>query len=389
MCNFKYIVYVTSMLCSSKANRVDGGCHIGEGRWERNVLDAFIKSGRDTYVIGLDTVWTSGVPIPHNLHDYSEIDDLTSTIFFNFNPPMRLDIPVEAQYYILNWFNGPDDDWQRRAALSLPRDRATGELPDAAKDFREFASKNPNNVIATFNFASRARQYEEAFGKENTYLVQGPSVPEVFRGSNNFDKKYLLWGSKSLYGWSEDVAMHPFLQDVFRWCSSVLLKDEDLKIRFLLGTAGPLRTMEEVADWFWKLPFASVLMPYKNRIEFLYSLEWFEVFDVLKETKLIISPHLGYGGPPFEASSFGIPLILTSNGHPFLGSRGELLFKEVLSVNEHFSGTAFCGLLDKLFYDRSFYEKTGNAYLEYVDKYATYAGYLRQIDSICEARGWK
>lgn len=388
MSRFKYVIYVTSTLESSSAGRIDGGCHIGEGRWERNVLDSFVRSGRDTYVTDLNRFWKSGVPIPENLHDYSSVGGISNLIFLGFSPAMRLDIPVKAKYYILNWFNGPDDDWHRRSELGLPKDHNEGELPDAATSFRNFESKNPNSVVATYNFPLRGEQYEKGFGKENTFLVQGPSVPQVFRGSRNFDKEYLLWGSKILWAWAENTSIHPFLSSVFKWCSDVMTKNENLKIRFLLGTAGPLRTTEDVANWFWGLPFSKSLFVHKNRVEFLYSMEWFEVFNILRDTKLIVSPHLGYGGPPYEAAAFGIPIILTSNGHPFMDRNRNSLFDGVLSVYEHYDWTEFGPVLDRLFNDRLFYEKSGSAYMDYVDKYATYDAYLRQIDEICEKRGW-
>lgn len=363
MHSLRYVVYVTSVV----ETRIDGGCYIGEGRWERNVLDALVRDGREVYVPNLAHTWRSPLEIPANLHDYSELNTLDNLVFISHSPPMRLDIPVKAHRYILQWFNGPDDD--------------------ADKEFLSLVRENPNSVVATYNFAIKSTKYK-MFGVDNIEWVQGPAVPRVYREANNFLAPYLLWSSKSLYYWAEDTSQQASLSRIFDWCSSALSYDSSLSLVFLLGTAGPLRTAEEIQEWFWKNKSSGPLRNQKEQVVFLSQVEWFEVSSVLEKSRLIVSPHYGYGGPPYESASFGIPMILSSDGHPFMGEDGSKLFPEVMSTRDRYGGSEFVDSLNKLLKDRALYERVGGAYRDYTDKFATYKAYLEQIDAVSKKRGW-
>lgn len=280
---------------------------------------------------------------------------------------MRLDIPAKAHRYILQWFNGPDND--------------------ADKEFLQLLSDNPKSVIATYNFHIKSEKCRTKFGEQNTRCIQGPAIPQVF-DTDNSSQEYLLWSSKVLYNWSLAPEMHRLLDRIFFWTSLALDKDSNLKVAFLLGTVGPYKKHQDVIDWFWSTPMSRALQSKKERVEFLYNVEWYQVADILKKTRLIISPHLGYGGPPYEAAAFGIPTILTSNGHPFQDRYGNKSFPEVLDVHHDYKDDKFIEYIDKLFTDKSFYQKTGNAYRDYVNKYGTYQAYLNQIDDLSRTMGW-
>jgi hypothetical protein len=362
MSSLKYVVYVTSAV----ETQIDGGCYIGEGRWERNVLDALVKDGRETYVVDLNSKWNTSLEKPKNLYDYSELKSLDNSVFISHSPPMRLDIPVKAQRYILQWFNGPDDN--------------------ADTEFLEFEKNNPNSVVATYNFAPKIEKYKR-FGEKNIEWVQGPAVPEVWEEHKSFSEEYLLWSSKVLYNFIEGHSIDGLLTSIFQFCSDALNSDVNLKVAFLLGTAGPFSTSEEISKWFWSSKVSSPIRKYKERVEFISQVEWFEVFDVLRKTRLIISPHMGFGGPPYESAAFGIPMVLMSNGHPFMDMNYKNLFPEILTI-KNANDNSFVNILQDLSNNKELYEKTGNAYRNYVKVFGTYKGYLNQLDKVCRKRGW-
>ena len=363
MTDLKYIVY-----CTASINSVIFSDNLrGEGRFERNVLDALVRDGRDVYLTDLKRFWKSSQDKPENLGDYADIKDLTNTVFIGHNPPMRLDIPTKCHRYILQWFNGPDDN-------------ADGEFLELVKD-------NPRSVVGTYNFLLKHKQYESKLGVENVRCIQGPAVPQVYQ-TDNFDKPYLLWSSKILWAWMCTPDMSRFLIGLFKWVADVLEKNPQTKLMFLLGTMGGMETKEEVMDWFWASEVSRPLYRLKDRVGIFYQIDWSEVFPVLEQTKLIINPHFGYGGPPYEAGAYGIPIILTKNGHPFQGRNKEKMFPEILEVYEHYSLNEVLPILNKLYYNRTYYSSVGNAYRNYVEKWGTYSAYLRQLDEVCGEFGW-
>lgn len=363
MNNLKYVVY-----CTVGINTIIRGENLrGEGRWERNVLDALISAGREVYLTDMKRFWRSPNPPPPNLHCYSELTDLTNTVFLGHAPPMRMDIPVKCHRYILQWFNGPDDN-------------AHGE-------FLDLVAKNPGSVIATYNYLLKAKQYESKLHPQNTRCIQGPAIPHTFN-TDNFDKPYLLWSSKQLWEWMRTPSLHPFLIGLFDWVRVILEKNPSTRLAFLLGTMGNMQNKEEVAKWFWNSPVSGPLQHLKSRLDIFYQIEWTDVFKVLEQTKLIMNPHLGYGGPPWEAGAFGIPIILTANGHPFHTVNKDLQFPQVIQIDEHYPLDVLVPVLNRLYSDRDFYTDVGNAYRRHTTNWGTYDAYIRQLDQVCKEYGW-
>lgn len=369
----KYVVYVTSYITSE----ISGGNLIGEGRWERNVLDALVKDGRDVYAVpwcnsgpyvpGEVRVWRSPLPKPPNLKDYGELTDLTDTLFISHSPTGSLDIPVEAHRYAIQWFNGPDGD--------------------VGGKFKTFIDQRPGSVVATYNFPLRAEQYVKSFGLQNTACIAGPAVDQIYPDVDNFKAEYLMWTSKVLWAWSQTPHMIPQLTKIFAWVTKALKEDPTLKLGFLLGTVGGFKTHQQVVDWFWTCSFAQQLIEVESQVEFQLSVEWNKVDEIFRKTRLVVAPWLGFGGPPYELAAFGVPLILCKNGHPFQDIRNVPLFSEVLTVaNEQ--DEKFIEHLDKLFRDHDHYRKTGSAYRNFVANNGCYRAYLNQLDQLCRNKGW-
>lgn len=367
----KYVTYTTTWI----EDDISGGNLIGEGRWERNILDALIRDGRDVYVVpwnntgiyepGSPRIWKSPKMKPANLHDYNELSSIEDTLFLGHSPCSRLDIPVPAKYYVLQFFNGPDGS--------------------ASSEFKTLLSKSP--ALVTYNFPRRAAQYEMGFGAENTFCIHGPAVPQVYSGTNNFKAPYLLWISKVLWAWAHDGKMVPILTKIFEWCASALKKDPALKLGFLLGVVGPLKNKTELEEWFWLQKFSAPLVSVKSQVEFFHAVPWNMVDTILKQTRLIVHPWLGFGGPPYETAAHGIPMILCESGHPFQGQNQQPLFPEVISVSSQYD-SSFIKKLDQLFTDEQFYIKIGSAYRAFVNNNGSYAAYLSKLDNICKLKGW-
>jgi len=374
MINLKYIVNVTGPIF----DRIDGGNLIGEGRWERNVLDALVRDGREVYVVpwknggtytpGQVRVWQSPEPKPKNLKDFCELEDITNTVFISHSPHGYLDIPVKAHRYILHWFNGPD----------APAD----------KEFRDFSNQNSGSVVATYSFLTRTNHYLARIDRQNLVHMHGPTVPKIYFDKNNFREEYLLWSSKLLYSWAEDNRMQKFLIKLFTWCCSVMLEDSVLKLVLLFGSAGRYTTQEEVINWFWNNPVSQPLQKMKERIVFLNRIPWYQVQETLSKTRLVITPHILYGGPPYEAAAFGIPIIMSKQNNPFQSSTHISLFSEVLAVDDSYHNNDFFIFLDRLYRDESFYISTGSAYRNFVSENASYKAYLVDLDKLCKDRGW-
>jgi len=85
---------------------------------------------------------------------------------------------------------------------------------------------------------------------------------------------------------------------------------------------------------------------------------------------------------------FGVPVIVGASSSPFHDFHGSMLLPEALT-SERNVDKRFLGLIDKLYTDHTFYRQRGDAYRDYVKRYATYGAYLKQIDALAIKRGWK
>lgn len=358
----KYIVYVTSSI----ENTINGGNYRGEGRWERNVLDALLSAGRDCYMIDLYDRWKSNSPIPTNLHDVSEIEPGNTSLFISNSAPNNLDIPAKATYYALQWYNGPDNGVDGR--------------------FREWASKEP--VVATVAYGPQFKKFKQAFSDENVVHIQGPFAPYIEYNLDNFNEKYLTVGTRTLESmllFPTDDKMHE-INNFLGWCCQKLSADKDLKLAILCGMTN--KSEAETYDWFWQLPAVKrQLTGLEDRVELCCKYEWPQVLQLLRRTKLQIFP-VQYGSALHEIAMFGIPPIILQGQNAVTNESGNDMLSPAAHCGSNLPTHDFLNLCDHLLDDHSYYRALGDAAREYTNKWATYEAYIRQLDELCSARGW-
>jgi glycosyltransferase involved in cell wall biosynthesis len=173
------------------------------------------------------------------------------------------------------------------------------------------------------------------------------------------------------------------------WSLKMLEKNEELSLDILTGWQP-----NEVKDWvnerpvympditkaFWKLSNFSSLSSVKDRVRIHLQLSWEEVLSKFSQAKLFTTYGRLFGGPPIEAAMHGIPFVGS-------GKTGALCdCAEYLHVNSETYTTSgepgACTVLEKLYSDRDFYTKVGNAYREYVKEHYTYDSFNRNLNSI-------
>jgi hypothetical protein len=338
----------------------------GEPRWERNVADALISEKRNIHTVW--DIWKSQEPKPENLHSGIVNEWLDNSLMITYGVPQRTHIyDVKAKYNMVHYLDGPDD-----------------------KTKTEFFSHK--NIVATCNFKSWEyfKRLVATLGQENVEWIGGPAVPYVIENTDNFNQKYLLWSYRNFipYATNEPLRMQILLSKIRDYLKS----DSKLELVILahaIHQEQQLAMNSSMKDWFFSYSFTKELKEFQDRIHIKTNLNWHQMIDIFKQTKLIISPPEPLGGPPFEAAMFGIPTLVCKDNNPFQESNGTPFFPELLKVNPKTIGNDFLQSLDKLFYDKTFFTKHGNSYRQWVKNNATYAAYVRQVDEITSKRGWK
>lgn len=344
----------------------------GEPRWERNAVDALVSGGRDVHTV-LD-VWRSPLPCPNNLHSGIKSEWLDDSIMITYGVPARTHIgDTRAKYYMVQYLDGP-----------------TMQTRD---EFLKFNREKPNSIVAMCGFRSFhwLNTLQGVLGHENVEFVEGPAVPYVV-DSNNFDKPYLFWAYRNFYDYIDRESSN--MEILFYKINSFLQGDPNLRVALLVHPWGAKRDelMRAMAGdrsaWFKSLSIGGILGANADRVDIFSELNWHEMLDLMSKTRLIISPPEPLGGPPYEASMYGIPIVLCEDTNPFQDSGRTPFFPELLRVPPRTISNQFINELEHLFRDYNYYSAHGNAYRNYTRDHATYDAWIKQIDLIAQKRGW-
>lgn len=321
----------------------------GEPRWERNVADALHTNGRlvGTTLPGWKGVacgGTADVSIAHGADSYA---------YFAEN----------CRFFINHYYSPPH--------------------PKPQAHIREqMAQVGPEKVLLTSGFESSGqyRQLRDLFPRNFAWLPV-PAVVDVHREHDGFDQKTLLWANRTF------IEMTDCYQDaarrLFTWVAEKMKQDPSLLFEVLSGV--PVEEGLEPKMWSRDY-FSGPMHDVRERVIVLPGMSWRDVGAVWARTKLCVHSPMMYGGPPFEAASWGIPTVGYPSTSPFHDEQERPKFPEYLGAELH--DGAFLGHLERLFSDHAFYRMTGDAYREYTAKHNTFAGFVAYLDRLAERLGW-
>lgn len=368
--SLKYLCHLTAPVTS----KLSSDNHRGEGRWERNVVDALTTQGCEVHTT--TAVWHSSLQTPKTYHDNVNQEWVNDSIQISYGVDKKIYTGyypdgLDPKYRIVQYFDGP-----------------TEKTKDS---FFQYDRKNAKSIICTHSFKAweYERRLENVLGKENIEWVIGPTVPFVVDEADNFRKPILFWSYRNFISYVVDYPTE--MKKLFDKLFSYMKEDPTLQLKILIHFShGELYRNEIYADpigWFLNLPFGKQFSTYKDRIELVWHLDWFKILEIQKETCLNIAPAEPLGGPPFEAGMYGIPMIFQNEINVFQDRNRNLCFPEVLQAPRGINDS-FLTFLDQLRYDKDTYHKYGNACRNFIKQNATYEAYVNKIKSISEKRGW-
>lgn len=366
----KYCVHLTAPITTTpKADN-----HRGEPRLERNIFDALITGNRTVHAT--NGIWLSQDPCPPNLCNGLNTDWLDDSTLISYGVPKSIStgyFPVEAEqckYKIIHYQDGPSHE---------------------TKDtFLKFDRANPGSIVATTSFQAWEYQsrLEKVLGKENVEWVYGPTVPFTVDTADNFNQPVLLWAYRNFCKYADERPRE--MKMLFDWIAVQLYHEPNLRLVILAqpnNESSKLALQGDKLQWFLNFPFASSLKNKPDQVKVLTNIHWHEMLEIMKETRLIVSPAEPLGGPPFEAAMYGIPTVLENGTNPFHDRNRQPLFPGLLTAPAGISNP-WLEQIGRLFHDHDFYIKHGSAYRSFVKEHATYQAYLNQIDAISKKRGW-
>ncbi len=363
MSDFKYLVHLTAPVTTSfKADN-----HRGEPRYERNAVDALVTAGKTVH--STTYIWQSALPRPANLYDM-RLDWMKESIQVSYGVAHEIytgHYPAEAnpKYRVVQYWDGP-----------------TNETKDS---FLKYHREDPGSIVATTSFKSwhYLSRLEMILGRENVEWMYGPMVPEVFEDHDSFNQPCLFWAYRNFCDYVKNDPLG--MRALFAMVGDYLRQNHDLKLVILVhGSDVPPKNLK---TWFLDFSFATSLKPQSDRIDVVTGLHWSEMLDLFSKTRLVISPAGLLGGPPFEAASYGVPVVLSNEVNPFIDSNRNALFSGVLSAPQGIS-REFLSHLNRLYGDSDFYHQLGNAARAFVKQHATYEAYIRGLEGIAVKRGW-
>lgn len=364
----KYLVHCTARASISFKH----GNWRGEPRWESNAVDALLDQGRTVH--STTDIWLSPDPRPPNLYDLN-MDWVEQSVQISYGVASEIytgayPAGLNPKYRLVQYYDGP-----------------TQETRDT---FFKYAKNAPGSIVATTAFQAglQSSRLKQVLGAENVEWVAGPTVPCVHWDHCSFEQTGLLWAHRNFVGLAEHQTNE--MKKLFSLVASWLNTDPALEVVMLVTWPSieiGNRFKQDGLDYFFSFACTTPLTPFKDRVKVHTSKHWIEVLEIMSKTKLVISPAEQFGGPPFEAGSYGIPSILQRQVNPFVSENGQPLFPEVLGVQQGAS-QEFLNTLERLHTDRDFYCKHGNGYRKYIDKYATYAAFVARLEEIATRRGW-
>ncbi len=366
----KYLCHLTAPVTTT----FNADNYRGEPRWERNAVDALLTQGKTVH--STNRIWYSELAKPSNLHDELHLDWLEESALISYGVPHEIHTgsypeAADPKYRIVQYQDGPSEK---------------------TKDtFLKYDRRLSGSIVATCAFKSHdyMAKLQAVLGTGNVEWTYGPTVPCVHEDHDSFTKKNLLWAYRNFAYFAEH---HPNgMMRLMEKVSKYLKDDPELRLVILVQPNSDSEENRRVIQtdcrqYFLSFPFAKVLHPYLDRVDVHTSIHWHQVMDIMSNTRLVISPAEPLGGPPFEAASFGIPIVLEQGTNPFIDN-GRPMFPELLSAPHGFSDSWF-EKIEKLFADENYFHTHGNAYRAFVKQHATFEAYVRKLDEIAAKRGW-
>ena len=364
----KYLVHLTAPVTTTfKADN-----YRGEPRWERNAVEALLLAGKPVH--STTKIWLSDLPKPVNLYDMN-LDWMDESIQISYGVPHEIHTgvyPAEAnpKYRVVQYHDGPTE---------------------ATKDtFLKYHRNNPGSIVATCCFKSGAyiQKLQNVLGRENVEWTYGPMLPTVFENHDSFSQPNLLWAYRNFCSYA-DLDPHG-MEQLFGRVAGYMRSNPALRLVILAQPHNEISKAALEGDckaWFLNLFSAREMKVLADRVDVLTNIHWHQVLDIFSKTRLVISPAEPLGGPPFEAASYGIPIVLERSTNPFVDESGCPLFNGLLSASHGFSNEFF-NLLDQLYHHQEFYQSHGNLYRSFVKQHATYETYINKLDEIAKKRNW-
>jgi len=352
----KYLVHLSMPI----RNGIGGDNLRGEPRVERHILASLLSCNKEVYTTDWPVeTWCSGV-LPNTLHRYSELKDIKNTSYIAYSAPSHSMVVRDAENYILLMFNTPHQN-PKNDILSLMK--STG-----------------GRVMIVSPFINNLNTMRNDYGTENVVLIEGPAVPNISKRNNEQGLEYLLWAYRSFYNNATNCSRE--VHTLFDWCRSKMVSNDILKVAVIVGDYPSVNlSKEDLYKWFWGLECSSPLKSLKDRVELFWDINWDVVMDIHRRTKLVISPGLSAGGPPYEAAINGTPVIFSNQYSPYK-------FEGMLTANNGVSPD-FISKLEMLYSNKDLYNHYSDLYYNYVSTHATYSAWVNRIESEIKTRGWE
>lgn len=331
-----------------------GNLH-GEERWERQALEALNLS--EKFNVKSYSSFSCNYPVG----SVSGGNDAKDTILIvqDFNPSVIKELKWKG--VVVNLFSEP---WESNL----------GELKNLKVEYGD-------NIIFTYGFSHRTLSSEslinERVGSDHTRFLPVPAAPYIHE-ENNFNKKILLFPYRVILN-SLPIQENSFgfFGNALEWAGRILDEYGEYQVYFITGYSnGETSTGELERRVYESVP---LLEKNSSRVKFFLGLDWKEVLDIYKETKLMCQVATAFGGPPIEAGMCGIPFV------GFKKEAGVLVGCE--DYVHASTAEEAVGYLDRLFKDEAFYTKIGNSYREYVRSMHTYEKFADNLYEILEGRG--
>ena len=341
----------------------------GEGRWERNVLNALLSCGKQVHTTR--DVWKYHEAPPKNFHNGIDESWMCESILMVHGAGRSLYIERDdARAYILQFHEIPFGD----ARQELLRYLGMGRMATTLASLNRFTWDKLAGSI----------------GASNVYHVPGAMVPYVDEGSDNFRKPYVTWIYRNFKSFIEESPNS--INSLFTFLRPLLKNEEELRIAIVVGMwdttkFGVSPDVNDIRQWALSFPVMKQFSDIFSRIDFYVNINWYDILKLLENTRWIISPAEPLGCPAYEAAMFGIPTIVNKGVNPFITLDGGSLFPELLVSTRNIDGE-FLGQLNRLQTDHFFYRKTGDAYRKFTEDRATFSAFVNDIDRIVEERGW-
>jgi len=341
----------------------------GEGRWERNVLNALLLNNRQVHTTR--NVWFSQEPRPSNLYNGLNEEWLPDSTLLVHGAGRSLFIERnDARSYMVQFHETP--------------------FGEAKEEFLKYLKEN--RIIATVASWNPFihNQLASNFGKENIYRMSGAMVPYVDNSADNFRAPFFTWSYRNFRSYIEEKPKD--IENLLSFLEPILKNEPETRIQILVGLwdttrFGTLPEKEDIKDWVFNFPVMKKFSHLHNQIDIHVNIHWNEVLSLLKKTRFIISPAEPLGCPAYEAAMFGIPTIMNQEVNPFMTLNKGALFPELLLSNKNIDHN-FLQHLNRLQNDYNFYKITGSAYRRFTEETATFKAYANQLDLINKERGW-